>query len=537
MSQDERRLVATARRIRQRWSTVKNLDDSEDTISIIKGPGSAIQSTTYSGSSTTNTSADFFGDWRAADSWHRFDLWKVRIRSRQLHRGNNMCRNFGRVMCHFVLGSRGFHCKVNAMTGKAFGDFTDGKPDEGANTSIKTVMEEFGRPANFETRKKLSRLQFDRLVLLKLIFDGEVIIRKIRGYANDFNFAWQMIDPDYLDHNLNRIEPNGNIIKMGVELEKDFKYPVAYWFLYRRPNDYFYNYANIQQQRYYRVPADEIIHLFAQDEDSEQTRGWPWIFAGMLNLYRAEKFQEAALVNAQIGASKTIFYTKEYPDGFTGEPGELDDDGSLIDRVSPGMATETPYGVKPMVLDTRYPDGEITPFLEAMALGMGLTFGTSYATTTGDLSKANFVSSKLGIEAENALFHSTQQLLIDSWKVPGFEEELYRAILAFKIALPIAKFQKFNAPIFTGHRRRGIQPLEEAKANDTNLNNRVVSISELIEESGRNPADVFDQISKDEKLLETLNIQRIANVPAAKTGPEPNDPGIAPGSASPTSTN
>lgn len=544
MNTGDHRLSLTANRIRSRWRSASNNSDAN--VVTLSQPNSGLM--TYSGSSITNTSSDFLGDWRAVDSWQRFDLFRVRCRSRQLQRGNNMCRNFGRTMVHFTLGSRGFHMKVNARTVSALGDATDGQPDEAANALIKSVLEKMGTKQNFETRKRLTRRAFDELIVWKLIFDGEVIIRKRRGFVNDFSFAWQMIDPDYLDHNLNRVESGrdddgnvvaepGNITKMGVELDKTDKFPVAYWFLRRRPNDYFYNYTDLPNQRYYRVPAEEVIHIFAQTDDSEQTRGFPWIFAGMLNLFRMDKFQEAALVNAQIGASKPFFYTKDYPEGFEGDPSELDDDGQMIDRVAPGVSVELPYGVKPADVNTRYPDAELQAFLEAMCLGMSLTFGTSYATTTGDLSKANFVSSKLGIEAENALFHGTQQLLIEAWKVPGFDEELYRAILAKKIFLPLSKFEKFNQPIFTGHRRRGIQPLEEAKANESNLNNRLTSISAIIEEQGLDPEEVFAQIAKDEDKLAELGIPRIGDAgnAGASDSPGAGTPGAEadPGSGDP----
>jgi lambda family phage portal protein len=333
-----------------------------------------------------------------------------------------------------------------------------------------------------------------------------------------------MIDPDYLDHNLNRVEPNGNIIKMGVELDAQDKFPVAYWFLHRRPNDYFYNYAFFTAQRYYRVPADEIIHLYRCNEDSEQTRGWPWIFAGLINLWRANKAEEAALVNMQIGASKGLFYSKEYPEGFDGNGSDLDDDGYLIDRVAPGTAVELPYGVKPLSVDMRYPDAEYAPFRKAICLGMALTFGTSYATTTGDLSEANFVSSKLGVEAENALYHDTQELIIEGWKIPGFDEELYRGMLAKKINLPIAKFDKFNSPIFTGHRRSGIQPLEEAKANESNLNNRLDSPQAIVERGGGDWEELKAQIAKNEEELNELNIPRIV---ARGMEVSPDDPDAA----------
>lgn len=536
---DETRLVEQAKRIRARWNGVQRLENNTLSGQEMGRPYAGLN--TYSGSSVTNTTADFLGDWRAADSWMRFDLYRVRNRSRQLARGNNMVRNFLRSLCHYVLGAHGFHLKINALTMSSLGDNTDGKPDDNANTEAKRVMREMGKPANFDSRKRLSRRAMDELIVWKLPIDGEVIMRKRRGYDNEFRFAWQMIDPDYLDFNLNRVESGydsdgrkvaepGNLTKMGVELDKTEKFVVAYWFLQRRPNDYLYNYQTIANQRYYRVPAEEIIHIFQQTEDSEQTRGWPWIFAGMVNLNRADKFSEAALVNAQIGAAKSIFYTKQYPEGFEGDPFDVPGDpGYMIDKVQNGMGVELPLGVDAKVLDMRFPDGEMGPFMQAMSLGMALTFGTSYATTTGDLSQANFVSSKLGIEAENSLYHATQELLIEQWKVPGYEEEMYRAMLARKTFLPISKYDKFSLPIFTGHRRSGIQPLEEAKADSENLNNRKTSISALIEKAGENRDEVFAQIAKDEADLEALKIARITGVPpTAEVDGEETDPTATP---------
>lgn len=505
-------------------ATLVALPDVKNTV--MQGPDGAsnIGFSTYSGSSVTNTSSDFLGDWRAMDSWIRYDLYRVRNRSRQLQRGNPACINMGRVIRNNTVGSKGFHCKVVATTGGQFGDATTGELDVTANAMIADVMRKMGQPKNFETRKRLSRNDADRLIVTKLVFDGEVIIRKRPGFANEFGFAWQLIDPDYLDHNLNRVEPNGNITKMGVELDKDDKFVVAYWFLERRPNDYFYNYATIANQRYYRVEAKDIIHLFIQTDDSEQTRGWPWIFAGMLNLYRAEKFMEAALINAAIGASKPFFYTKQYPEGFDGDPKELDDAGYLIDKVSPGASVELPYGVKPETVDTRYPDDALQPFMEAVSLGMSQTFGISYATTTGDLSKANFVSSRLGQLEEREFYMSVQEFLIEKWKIPGFDEELFRAMLAKKITLPITKFDKFNQPSFTGRRWPFVQPVDEFKAMELALNNRVTSVSIEIEKQGGDPDEIFASIARDEDKFKKLGFARLTNVPQTVEADAGGDP-------------
>lgn len=512
----------TAKRIRSRWglaSSPRNITDGSITINTQGGNSNSWGGNTYSGSAVTNISSDFLGDWRSADSWQRFDIFRVRNRSRQLERGNPWCIGYGRNMVNNVLGASGFRFKVQAATSKVFGDSTEGQQDAGANVMIQMAMDEQGLSRNFETRKRMSREDFDELLLRRLIFDGEVIIRKMRGFANDCGFAWQMIDPDYLDQNLNRIEPNGNIIKMSVELDAQFKFPVAYWFLQRRPNDYFYNYNQFDQQRYFRVPAEEIIHIYMQDADSEQTRGWPWVFSSVVNLHRMGKFEEAALVNAAIGASRGIYFKKDYPTGFDGTGSLPDDNGNLSQVIPAGSAMELPYGVTPVVADMRYPDAEFESFRNAMMLGASMSFGTSYSTTTGDLSKANFVSSRMGQLEEREFFKRIQQILIRRWKIPGFDEELYRAMLSQRVPLPLSKFSKFNKPQFRGRRWPFVQPVDDMKAIEMKLNNRLTSVTMVIEEfTEDDPDEVLASIIAWEQKAKAGGVERIlATPPAAVT--------------------
>lgn len=492
----------TMQRIRRRWRQATSGGDLGD----IDTGGNI-----YPGSGLTNTTSDFLGDYRSVNSFHQLDMWRVRNRSRQIERGNPACIAFKRNMLNNVLGYKGFHYSPSVVTSKLFGDTTDGEPDAPANKALIDFYAGFGKQENFSTRKVYSRRDFDRLLLARLIFDGEVILRKVRGFpANDYKFAWQMIDPDYLDQNLSRQLENGNVIKMGVELEQTWKYPVAYWFFTRRPNDWFFDYTQISQETYYRVDASEIIHIKLVTEDSEQTRGWPWVFAAAVVLFRMGRYEEAALVNAAIGASRGIYFKKQYPEGFVGDPKELEDDGQIVVDIPEGGALELPYGVEPVEVDMKYPDSEFESFRNAMLLSTAMVFGTSYATTTGDLSNANFVSSRLGQFEERENYKAVQEFLIEKWKEPGADEELYRAILAGKVKLPITKFDKFNAPRFTGRRWQFAQPVDEWKARETQLNNLQCSIGDVIRETSQEePSDVFKRISEEAAALKKLGLERI----------------------------
>ena len=59
--------------------------------------------------------------------------------------------------------------------------------------------------------------------------DGEIFLRMLKGSGvNRYGFALQLIEPELIDERYNDILPNGNIIRMGIEITPQRK-PVAYY--------------------------------------------------------------------------------------------------------------------------------------------------------------------------------------------------------------------------------------------------------------------------------------------------------------------
>ncbi|HEX6175883.1 MAG TPA: phage portal protein, partial [Candidatus Binatia bacterium] len=347
------------------------------------------------------------------------------------------------------------------------------------------------------------------------------------------------IENDYLDHNLNRVEPNGNIIRMGVEMDPVWRFPVAYWFLNRRPNDEFYTYQqHFQKDIYQRIEARFIRHIFIRYYP-EQTRGWPWLFAAVLSLHMMGKYHEAALVNALIGASKQGFYKKTLPTGFEPEIDPLtgkmfkDDTGALIDQVEPGSWVELPYGVEIQQWNPTYPHEQYGPFNEAALYAVSAAAKMSYMTLTGDVSKANFSSLRHGVNGEREQWMTLQEFWIRKWKKPGFDEELFRGILSGQIKLPIGKFDKFNRPEFTGRRWGFVTPVQDWQAKMMQVDMCAGSISAIIKEQGADPWETFKEISQEQEWMKELGIARVHSTyqlvnletdtaaPAAPPKPEP----------------
>lgn len=510
---EDKRLTVQAQSIRARWAQaghggVISLGGKPRRIrneSSLTGGGG--RGGSYSGSDLNDLTADFQGDWRSADSFMRFDLQRVRNRSRQVERGNPWGSSFKKSLLDNVVGHNGFRLNPNVMTSQARGDGTSGERDVDAEQLIKAARKVFEEAGNFTTKKKLHCIDVDKLLLARLCFDGEIIIRKRPGFKNDCNFSWQIIDPDYLDHQLNRIHTNGNMIKMGVELDKTDKFPVAYWFLHRRPNDFFYNYGFYHEQRYYRVPAEDVMHIFMMTEDSEQTRGFPWLFSALVSLNRMGKYEEAAIVNATIGASKMGFFKKTFPTGFTGNPQEdIEDDGVIVDEVAAGTWWELPYGVEPIPFNPTYPEAEFDGFSKAMLRGIAAAGGCSYMSLTGDVSDANFSNLRAAEAGEHEGWKSLQGFFIRYWKRPEYKEWIYRAMLNRDVPLPMGKIDKFSDPMHTGRRWAYVNPVDDRKANQMAYEIRCKSISQIIRDEGGEPDEVFQEISEDEKKLEKLGI-------------------------------
>ena len=471
-------------------------------------PGGSI----YSGSDFSGVNDDFAGDWRSADSWMRQDLWRVRNRSRWLERANPWMQAFKAAVLANVLGSEGIHSSLKVFNAPNEPDAN--KRDGYAERMIKAARDKFEKKENFSTHKRLDAVDMDKLLLSRLIFDGEFFVVRKPGFANDCGFSWQVLDADYCDHNLNRTLENGNIIKMGIELDAEYKFPVAIWFSYRRPNDYFYNYNTLMAQRYYRVPIQDCHHVYLQTMDADQVRGFPLPFAAMTTLYREGRFEEAALVNAVTGACRTTVYEKDFPEGISGQ-NDIDelseaDPGRIIDRMEPGTALELPYGLTAKTLDSQYPNGDFGPFVKTMLRASAASVGMTYMGMTGDVSEANFSSLRAGKDDERENWKGWQSFFIRNWKEKERSEWLYQALMTGQVPLPLSKFAKYDVTQFTGRRWTGVNPQQDAQTNVIRLNNRETSISAIIRESSqRDPEEVFAEIAEDEARMKELGIERI----------------------------
>lgn len=474
--------------------------------------------TSYDGAAQGRLSNDWATSILSADAALRTNLKRMRARCRELE------RNEGYTTCYLdsvetnVLGHNGIG--LNLLITEPDGKNGE-KMDNGAIALIKDAWEEYNQKENFTVTGTLSGQDADGLILRSTARDGDFIIRFVRGWQeNRFKFAVQLIEADYLDEEFNRQAPNGNWVRMGVEIDA-WRKPVAYWLWERHPGDLFFGPSSgATFGKHIRVPAEDII-LSAKYERADQTRGVPWMSSVMTRLNMLRGYEEAELINARVNASKMGFFIRKRPVDYEGPE---DDSGATIMEAEPGAFETLPMGMEVQEYNPGGPNPNYDPYTKSCIRGIASGLRVSYMTLTGDLSEANYSSMRAGSLTEREKWMKLQSWYGDAVKSPIFREWLITSMLSGALNLPMSKFDKFHKPKWLFRRWGWVDPTKDVEANLQAIYGGLKSRSQVIAEgdSGSEINEVFTQIAEDKKLQDSLGLSFTVPIPkgyGTETGP------------------
>lgn len=451
----------------------------------------------------THLTASWATSGLSADAELRNDLPAMRARCRSLANDNDYMRNFLRMVGTNVVGHKGFSQQLRIQD-------PSGQPDQLANNAIEQAFARWSKRGTCDVTGKLSFATLQRLAVRTVARDGEALVRKVRDTGlNGFGFGLQIIAIDRLDTTLNQHAANGNVIRMGVELNS-YGRAVAYHLLTSHPGDGVYRAQS--GQRYERVPAEDIVHLFIQ-EDPEQTRGIPWAVSAMTRLNHLGAFEEAAVIASRIGASKMGWYKRADGSPLAGLPGAQQGvQGDFLQEAIPGEFGVLPDGYDFVGFNPDYPHQNYGPFTSACLRGVTAGFGVSYHSLTNDLEGANYSSLRAGTIAEREEWKTLQCWFAEALLENVFEDWLRMSLLLGAIrlpngtALPASKFDKFNAVEWQGRRWPWTDPVKDMQAHVLAIDNNLSTRRKVMAEQGEDFADIAAQLALEKELLEELGL-------------------------------
>lgn len=468
------------------------------------------QSRGFAGAKGGNALADWIAASTSADAELRGDFRKLVNRSRSLERDNDYQRGFLLACQRNINGSHRYDLRSDA------GEFVikseGGKKkrvwqsDDMANSAIEDAWKEWGKKGICCVDKRTSWRSFRRLAVRSVVRDGNLIARKVVGAAagNRFGFALQLWEVDHLDIDRHGILPGGGEIRFGIEFNS-MGAPVAYWLKVRHPGDTSgAAYGGSVAQRF---PAGDFYHLYLPDR-AEQTIGYPWIVSAITRLRQLGAFEEAATIAARVGASSGGFFKKTPgPNGEIGSwTGATGNNGAGVMDVEPCSFQELPAGWDVANWNPQYPNIETGDFRKAMLRGVCSSLGVSYTTLGNDLESVNYSSARVGLFDEREGWKELQLFFTEELWELIFTDWLNAAISNGAINLPLAKFARFNRPIFKARRWAAIDPMKEIEAASKGIALRTTSRRQFVEDNGGDIEETFHDNRDDELLAESMDL-------------------------------
>lgn len=447
------------------------------------------------------------GDWgtqpQPAD-WIIHRHWRTLVaRSREQLFNNDYFKAYVRLCRQNIVGASGlvFQSKARAASGKS---------DKKAKAAVERAFSDWSKRKHCDVAGKLSWLGIQNHCIQSAVTDGEFMLRKFVGREyGKYGFQLQVLDVVRCAVDYDRIDlADGGFIRHGIEFNK-YGRAVAYHFTVadaNRSSDA-YSYAG---RSFVRIPAEEIIHGF-RPEIAQQKRGLPWMSTGLFRLKQMGAFEDAAIVNARVGAAKLGIFTFE--EGKGPECNDLDEADDMPEiSGEPGSFIYGPNGAKLEKFDPTYPSGEFAVFMKAMLRSIAAGGGVSYHNLAQDLEGVNFSSIRQGTLDEREHFKELQEWLIEEAAEPVFdtwiEQAMLRAVVTKEDGTPLsaARIDQYAEHEFQGRRWEWIDPNADMKAAEGRKNNLLASPSELIRESGRDPLVVIAEIAEDYKTMKEAGI-------------------------------
>ena len=423
---------------------------------------------------------------------------KLVARSRDIIMNNDYGMSFMRMVKQNVVGENGIRFQASART-------KDGTLDTEVNEAVEKAWMDWSTEMYCDLAEEESFVDIQQSLITSLCTDGEFFTRIHHDESSKYKMRLQVLDPQRCSPVETRKFQNDkkeNLVN-GILLDRATGKPVAYLFGNEHTNDSYYDDST---HRYNRIPANEIIHGFLRERIG-QKRGLPIIHTALNRTYSLDKYEEAALQSARVGAAKAGFLTwnDEIP------PDEDGLDGMEMSS-DPFSFTELPPGLGISTWDPTYPNEQFDTFVRCMLRAISTGMGVSYHDLANDLTDVNYSSIRQG-----ALDVRENWKVMQQWFIRKFCRKVFRQWLPLQLRngsiktakgriLTLMDLDKCLEVNWTGRRWDWIDPKSEAIANVEQIRHFLVSPSQVIRDLGRDPQEVWRQIAQDIESMKKAGI-------------------------------
>lgn len=359
----------------------------------------------------------------------------------------------------------------------------------------------------------------EALVERTAFVDGECFARiRMRRPDDDMTVPMQIqvLSPDHVPLDKNEQLSNGRVIRNGIEFDRIGR-RAAYYFYRYHPGDMLAR-DSLQREELVRVPADQVLHVFYPLQPN-QVRGLSAISVALLRLHNIDKYDHAELVRKVIASSMTGFIQQEsgYEPTEDSETSTGQRGNSQVESVDEPLTAGTLIPLEPGQ-DIRFPElptaGDYDRFMPAQLRAAAASTGQMYEHATGDLSKVNYSSARVGMIALLRRVQSRQAKgPVFQFCKPVLRRWLEQAALSGAVQMPgySRNRQPYEDAIWVPHGFDWVDPERQVRAATQMVRSGFSSHSRVVLGLGIDPDEEAEQMAEDLTRMDELGISSDAD--------------------------
>lgn len=450
-----------------------------------------------------------------------WDLDDLRAKSRNLYMNNELAGAALKKMRTKIVGT-GLLPKPNINYQVA------GITKEQAREYEKIIKAKFNAWAS-STNADFNRMHdfftIQALVQLSWIMNGDafVIPKRKKRTGVDIELCLQLIEADRV---INPRFTYNQLIKGGVELSENGDL-LKYYISNKHPGD---GYSEIKgYPAFNSLGRRNILHIF-EPERIGQRRGVPLLSAIIYPIKNLGRYKEAELIAAAINASFGFIVESKDSESFINSAAFGNSEGEegvskeKTDKISleHGMGIIAKEGETIKEFTTTRPNKSYKDFVDAVYEEIGAQLEIPHEVLMSSF-KASYSAAKASLEEAHQRFLVCRKLLERTLCQPIYEEFILELIRNGDIDCPHffedeAVRYAFSRCIWVGSGKSSLDPLKEANANKTSLDNYTTTRGIITAESGLD----FDEIL-EARLEEEIKIAKIKEIIQERIGGEANE--------------
>lgn len=407
----------------------------------------------------------------------------IRDRMRDLVRNNPMAANAVQVLVNNIVGTG---IRPRAATN-----------DPALNARVDALWRRWSRQCDRHGHTDFHGLL--ALAVREMIEGGEVfaIARPTGMRGRDVvPLQIELREADHLDASRMDSRADGVRIDQGIEYDRNGQ-RAAYWMFPDHPGGSTVIFGRRFEST--RIPAERVAHLF--ERQRVQSRGVPWGAPAMRHIRDLDDWQHAELVRKKTEACLVgiVFGAEEVDQGIA--PSVEDIDGNRIEQFEPGLIAYARNG-KDIKFNQPTATSGVGEWLRGQQHLIASGFRVPYALMTGDMSQANFSSTRAGLNEFRRMIEQIQWQTV----IPMFCERIWGWFIEYGQDAGIFP-RNFEILAEWGPTRfESVNPLQDAQADLLEVRSGFSTIPQQIARRGYDPDELLREAADFNEKMDALGL-------------------------------